>query len=86
MWHPFASALHSHALASRPLTALLSAGAQGSWSHWPRRGRPETDGLGAQLGCYFLAAEADGIVEAIWGHQATHVRLHEYARQTQLIP
>jgi len=38
------------------------------------------------LGPHFLTEEAHGIVEALWSHQAPHVRLHEDSRKTQLIP
>jgi hypothetical protein len=34
----------------------------------------------------FLTKEAYGVVEALRGQKATHIGLHEDARQTQLIP
>jgi hypothetical protein len=57
-----------------------------SVAHWPRGGKPYRGALGSQLGRHFLTEEADGILEAIRGHQAAHVRLHEYSRKTQLMP
>ena len=32
---------------------------------------------GAQVARYFLTEDAYGGIEALWGHQATHVGLHE---------
>ena len=37
------------------------------------------------MGRHFLAKEAYGVVEALRGQKATHIGLHEHARQTQLI-
>ena len=37
------------------------------------------NGSGLQLGSHFLTEETYRVVEALWGHQATDVGLHEDA-------